>query len=113
MNRFYIKSIGASGPSVEYSQITFDAGVNILHGPSNSGKSYVINCINFMFAAKEAPFTISSTGYDTIHMTLESMDGFILQMKRRIVESTKGDAGENSVEVSSNFPEIKIGRAHV
>ena len=84
MNRFYIKSIGASGPSIEYSQITFDAGVNILHGPSNSGKSYVINCINFMFAAKEAPFTISSTGYDTIHMTLESMDGFILQMKRRV-----------------------------
>lgn len=109
MNRFYIKSIGASGPSVEYSQITFDAGVNILHGPSNSGKSYVINCINFMFAAKEAPFTISSTGYDTIHMTLESMDGFILQMKRRIVESTKGDVGENSVEVSSNFPEIRSG----
>lgn len=43
MSRFYIKSIGASGPKVEYSQVTFDEGVNILHGPSNSGKSYVIN----------------------------------------------------------------------
>ena len=71
MNRFYIKSIGASGPSVEYSQITFDAGVNILHGPSNSGKSYVINCINFMFAAKEAPFTISSTGCLILEMQMK------------------------------------------
>ncbi len=43
MSRFYIKSMGASGPKVEYSQVTFDEGVNILHGPSNSGKSYVIN----------------------------------------------------------------------
>lgn len=28
MSRFYIKSIGASGPKVEYSQVTFDEGVN-------------------------------------------------------------------------------------
>lgn len=29
MSRFYIKGIGASGPKVEYSQVMFDAGVNI------------------------------------------------------------------------------------
>lgn len=109
MSRFFIKSIGASGPKVEYSSVTFDAGVNILHGPSNSGKSYVISSINFMFAAKEAPFTISSTGYETIHMTLESLDGFSVQMRRRIIEGTKGDIGENSVEVVSDFPGVKSG----
>lgn len=109
MSRFYIKSIGASGPKVEYSQVMFDAGVNILHGPSNSGKSYVISCINFMFGASEVPFTRASTGYDTIHMTMESMDGRSVQMKRRIVDDTKGkksDVGENSVSVTSNFEEI-------
>lgn len=109
MSRFYIKSIGASGPKVEYSQVMFDAGVNILHGPSNSGKSYVISCINFMFGASEVPFTRASTGYDTIHMTMESMDGRSVQMKRRIVDDTKGkksDVGENSVSVASNFEEI-------
>lgn len=100
MSRFYIKSIGASGPKVEYSQVMFDAGVNILHGPSNSGKSYVISCINFMLGASEVPFTRASTGYDTIHMTMESMDGRFVQMKRRIVDDTKGkksDVSENLV----------------
>ena len=101
MKRFYIKSIGASGSGVEYSSVQFDAGVNILHGPSNSGKSYVINCINFMLGASEAPFTRESTGYDTIHMTMESQDGYSVQMKRKIVEGTRGDTGANMVDVVS------------
>ncbi len=109
MSRFYIKCIGASGPKVEYSQVTFDAGVNILHGPSNSGKSYVISCINFMFGASEVPFTRASTGYDTIHMTMESLDGRTVQMSRRIIDDKNGkksDVGENLVAVVSNFDEV-------
>lgn len=109
MSRFYIKCIGASGPKVEYSQVTFDAGVNILHGPSNSGKSYVISCINFMFGASEVPFTRSSTGYDTIHMTMESLDGRAVQMTRRIIDDKNGkksDVGENLVAVVSNFDDV-------
>lgn len=109
MSRFYIKSIGASGPKVEYSQVTFDAGVNILHGPSNSGKSYVISCINFMLGASEVPFTRSSTGYDTIHMTMESLDGRAVQMTRRIIDDKNGkksDVGENLVTVVSNFDDV-------
>ena len=109
MSRFYIKSIGASGPKVEYSQVTFDEGVNILHGPSNSGKSYVINCINFMFGASEVPFTRESTGYNTIHMTLESLDARTVQMTRRIIDDKNGkksDMGDNLVTVVSNFDEV-------
>lgn len=109
MSRFYIKSIGASGPEVKYSQVNFDAGVNILHGPSNSGKSYVISCINFMLGASEAPFTRASTGYDTIHMTLESLDGRAVEMTRKIVDGKKGDAGENTVAVVSNFEDVESG----
>ncbi len=109
MSRFYIKSIGASGPKVEYSQITFDAHVNILHGPSNCGKSYVINCINFMLGSSEVPFTRLSTGYDTIHMTMEALDGRVVQMTRKIIDDKNGkksDVGENLVSVVSNFEEV-------
>ncbi len=109
MSRFYIKSVGASGPKVEFSQVTFDKGVNILHGPSNSGKSYVISCINFMFGASEVPFTRLSTGYDTIHMTMESIDGRTVQMTRRIIDDKNGkksDVGENLVTVVSDFEDV-------
>ncbi len=114
MNRFYIKEIAASGADVQYSSIVFEPGVNILHGPSNTGKSYVIACIDFMFAATDAPFTRSSTGYDLIHMVLESADGGRVAMQRKIVDGTGKkigkDVGEKSVEITeSNVEGIDIG----
>ena len=66
MKRFYIKQITASGEGVKFSAIDFDKGLNIIHGPSNTGKSYVIGCINFMFGSDDIPFTKSATGYDTV-----------------------------------------------
>lgn len=70
MSRFYIKQITASGDKVQFSEVSFRDGVNIIYGPSNAGKSYIINCINFMFAG-DPPFTKSATGYDTISMPFE------------------------------------------
>ncbi len=56
MERYYIKQITATGEKVGVSEISFQDGVNIVYGPSNSGKSYIIKCINFMFGG-EIPFT--------------------------------------------------------
>ena len=40
---FWIKSVGASGAGKRYSFVSFDPRkVNIIYGPSNSGKSYII-----------------------------------------------------------------------
>ena len=113
MSRFYIKNIGAAGDKVEYSQVTFTSGMNILHGPSNCGKSYVLSCINFMFGSTEVPFSRSSTGYDTIRMTMESLDGDVIQMTRKIIDDKKGnknDVGDNIVDVVSHFDGIKSGK---
>ena len=71
MSRFFIKQISVTGEKVLFSEVSFNDGVNIIYGPSNAGKSYIINCINFMFAG-DPPFTKSSTGYDTVTMTMES-----------------------------------------
>ena len=68
MSRFHITKIAASGEKVRYSSVDFKDGVNIIEGPSNTGKSYVIGSIDFMFGGKEVPFTIDDTGYDTIIM---------------------------------------------
>lgn len=108
MNRFYIKQISAMGEKVEYSEITFQDGMNIVFGPSNSGKSYIIKCINFMFAG-DIPFTKQSTGYDTISMLMESTEGYAISMTRKIVDGKKGETGAGKVNVSSNVPGIDSG----
>lgn len=108
MSRFYIKQISASGPKVEFSSIVFEDGVNIVCGPSNTGKSYMIKCINFMFGGG-LPFTQAETGYDTIAMLMESDDGQSIQMERKIIEKNKDEIGANYVHVVSNINNIVSG----
>lgn len=107
MKRFHISRIAASGEQVEYSSISFKDGVNFIVGPSNTGKSYVIGCIDFMFGGKEVPFTRDDTGYDTISMTLESDDGDTIVATRKIEEGDSGDRGSNIVTVETTLPDVK------
>ncbi len=108
MSRFYITKIYADGERVQYSQVDFKDGVNIIWGASNSGKSYVIGCINFMFGG-DPPFTFSSTGYDTIGMRMETADGDYVEMERKIEEGKKGEKGAGSVKVFSSFEDVEDG----
>lgn len=103
MKRFYIKQISASGAKVQYSSVEFDKGLNIIHGPSNTGKSYVIGCINFMFGSDDIPFTKAATGYDTIAMRLENDDGEYAICERKIVDGKSGETGAGKVSVVSSL----------
>lgn len=107
---FWIKSVGASGAGKRYSFVSFDPRkVNIIYGPSNSGKSYIINCIDFMFFGDSTPFTKNSTGYDTIHMTVETSTGIGLEFKRKIIDGKKGEKGDTKIEVISSSQDIRSG----
>lgn len=108
MKRFYIKELSASGEKVEYSSISFHDGVNIIYGPSNTGKSYIISCINFIFGG-DIPFTKASTGYDTISALLELSDGGSISLTRKIIDGRSGETGAGKVEVVSNAQEIISG----
>lgn len=107
MRRFYISQIAASGAGVEYSSVPFNDGVNFIVGPSNTGKSYVIGCIDFMFGGKEVPFSKDDTGYDTVSMTLESNDGYSLTATRKIEDGDTGEKGSNIVTIITSIPDIK------
>lgn len=102
MIRYYIKSIGVTGPNVRYSSISFDPGVNIVHGPSNTGKSYIMACINFVFGG-DIPFERDSNGYDTVTMRLETDGEHYVELTRTIVEGKNGDTGSGKVSVFTNL----------
>ena len=106
MRRFHLSQISASGMKVDNSSVSFEDGVNFIVGPSNTGKSIIIDCINFMFGSEEVPISLD-TGYDTVSMTLKSDDGFEFTATRKIEEGDKGDRGSNIVTVNTTIPEIK------
>ena len=45
---YYIKRIYLTGDGVQDSGVDFTPGLNIIYGPSQTGKSYITKCIKFM-----------------------------------------------------------------
>ncbi|MYM80791.1 MULTISPECIES: hypothetical protein [Duganella] len=67
-----IKSIEVCGENVRSAFLYFSSGLNVVAGPSNTGKSYVIECIKFAFGSTSIPKSIKeSRGYNTVILTIE------------------------------------------
>lgn len=61
---FYISKLVVTGPSVEPAILEFKPGFNMIDGPSNTGKSYVHHCLNFMMGGGDIPEIINEAiGY--------------------------------------------------
>jgi DNA repair ATPase RecN len=55
---FIFKELRLVGESLNKASIVFEKGVNVITGPSNVGKSYIFQCLNYMFGASKPPKAI-------------------------------------------------------
>lgn len=99
MANFYIESIVVQGSDKNDAVIRFTKGLNIIQGFSDTGKSCVLKCIDYMFSGKEVPFD-ASTGYTQISMNVVATDGKIVFT--RII-------GKNKISVISSVAGIDSG----
>ena len=97
---FYIEKIIVTGSGKTDSIIELSNGVNIIYGPSNTGKTYIVKCIDYMFGSEREPIDIS-TGYQYIKIIVRTQCGTIT-MSRKIAE--------NKIEVSSNDNKVPSGQ---
>ena len=97
---FYIERIIVTGSGKTDSIIELSNGVNIIYGPSNTGKTYIVKCIDYMFGSEREPIDIS-TGYQYIKIIVRTQCGTIT-MSRKI--------GENKIEVSSKDNNVLSGK---
>lgn len=97
---FYIQKIIVTGSGKTDSIIELSSGLNIIYGPSNTGKTYVVKCIDYMFGSKREPIDIS-TGYQYVKIVVKTQCGTIT-MSRKI--------GENKIEVFSDDKNILSGK---
>lgn len=101
MRNFYIKKLSLTGANVEVSSIDFVDGLNIICGPSDTGKSYIAECFDYMFGGKSKDFPISKdTGYDRVHMQLATYNGNIT-LERKFEDS--------HIKVTSLNPNFESG----
>lgn len=97
---FYIEKLIVSGPGKLESVVEFKNGVNIICGPSNTGKTYIIKCLDYMFGSEDSPID-SETGYNEITLNLRTPEGYVT-MSRSL--------GGTKISVTSTCPEVKPGQ---
>lgn len=105
MNRFTIKKLTVSGGGHHDSIIEFTDGLNLIIGPSNTGKSLIMDCIDYAFGFtpkvnRPSKIVDNSNGYTHVELELKTNKGLV-SLKRKI--------GTTKVSVISHHPEIEGG----
>ena len=105
MNRFYIEKLIVSGGGHTAAVIDFKPGLNFILGPSNTGKSLIMDCLDYIFGSmpkKRHPSRIveNNHGYERITLHLSTESGTVI-LERKI--------GDNKIEISSTDPTVENG----
>ena len=84
-----LRSLSFHGPARKFATIPFGPGLNVIHGASNTGKSFIADAIDFMLGGKGPLRDIPErVGYDKILLAMETLDGHQFTLLR----STEGNA---------------------
>lgn len=94
---FFIKELCVTGNGKEPAIIQLKKGLNIIEGPSNTGKTLIFKCIDYIFGAKDNPLI---EGYDCISLKIE-IDNSEIDLTRY--------AGKKSLFVNSVYNSILSG----
>lgn len=80
---FQIQSIAFHGPDQPPAIVKFQTGLNVIYGASDTGKSFIIEAIDYMFGAKGPLKDIpQATGYDQILLALQFSQGDVITARR-------------------------------
>lgn len=109
MNNFLVTQLSAISSSGRISTIHLEPGVNIVCGPSNSGKSMIVNSLDYLFGGKKEPLDPLGEGYDRVSMQLVNENGETLAIERAIGFENGQAKPINEVTIASEVDEIESG----
>lgn len=102
MAQFYIEKLVVTGIGKKSSSVEFSDGLNFIVGPSNTGKSYIADAIDYLFGLNPSinkPFRFdSSLGYDCFTMHTRTPNGAVVFQRKM---------GENKISVSGTDPNFE------
>lgn len=68
---FRILQLRLTGKDVEDAEVRFTKGLNVICGPSDTGKTFILQCVNYVLGGKDKPKDIDeAAAYDTIFLTI-------------------------------------------
>lgn len=82
---FFIKRLELSGSAVERKTIQFKRGLNVIFGSSDTGKTFIFQCINYMLGGSTPPKSIpESANYNLVGLVLETYEGKEYKLERSL-----------------------------
>ncbi|RDE28986.1 AAA family ATPase [Parageobacillus thermoglucosidasius] len=109
---FYISALSLRGRNKENAEITLAEGLNVISGASDTGKTFIFECINYVFGGSTKPKNIiESNGYTEILIEITTYDERVFTLKRNLTDGKmfKYDCGLK--EIYKQAP-IEIGNQH-
>jgi prefoldin subunit 5 len=80
-----LRRLGFFGPQKPAASVTFGSGLNVLYGASDTGKSFVVEAIDFMMGGKPPLREIPErVGYDRVLLGVETLDGEAFTIVRSV-----------------------------
>lgn len=100
---YYIKKLVLRTKEGSTSEIEFKKGLNIIYGESNTGKSLVVDCIDYLYGASGHRFD-EKLEIDKLSLVLNVDQGEVILSR---------SVGGNVIEVTSTNPTIRAGTYRV
>jgi len=96
---FYISKLHVTGNNVVTAKLAFNKGSNLISGLSDTGKSYIFACINFMLGGGDSPKYIpESAGYSDVYLEIKTYSDEVYTLKRKL---TGGNFKVKDVELEN------------
>jgi len=97
----FIESVIVSGPDLPDAAVHFTKGANVVQGGSDTGKSYIVQCIKFALGSSKPPKPIEvSKGYTTVRVKFENDDGSTFTIERPLAENSKATLIDEQGKIS-------------
>ena len=100
MSKFYIDSLIITGKDKKDSILEFSEGLNIVHGVSDTGKTCILKCIDFIFGGSDKTPIPEIHGYDTVKVNIKTETGLV---------SLTREIGKNKIYLTSTDTNIESG----
>ncbi len=72
---FQIRRLTLVGRGVPNAEVQFHEGLNVVSGPSDTGKTFIVQCIDYMLGGNDLPESIPEAAqYETVRLTLNVSD---------------------------------------
>jgi len=83
---FYITHLRVTGYNKKPAEITFENGFNLVSGVSDTGKSYIFSCLNYMLGKEDNPKSIpESIGYNNFYLGIRTFEGEEYTIYRKLI----------------------------